>query len=461
MISLTHLSAYNDLTVYDSDEFMGLWLTEINNEAVYMLIKKNHNASYFYKDRIGNNVYKATWELEENLLSVSSLDFENLHFKLEDNLTEANPLNTKKNVSVLLKIPEEILGEWARPADYEASESVYIPSNYFGLWETQVQEKPMLIQVFKNRTVFSISKDDLNSNPQNILQGEWHKHGKLLHIVWENGSYSIIDNRDENRIKIFDFSPGEAIIERPSDYNLIKKSQKEFKKSYWSKDQKALKQNSNISLDQFNYKSLLRFYRGEWIILDETRPEALEFMKFNRFGGVDLASSIKIRGSWYLSGKECLINLEDGIRMRLKYVGSSFLIFKYAANRPLDGYPNKILRSAPLDSQKLNLLNAEVYFTSKLLEQVGQLKTKEKKGISLIPDWSDRQIINPLPSSPWWWPLWSDNRIIKGQDAFSENNSTTSLTNAIQSIASNVESERINSPDFEFFPNKSKWEWPY
>ena len=92
---------------------------------------------------------------------------------------------------------------------------------------------------------------------------------------------------------------------------------------------------------------MLKFYRGEWIILDETHPDALEIMKFNRFGGVDLASDKKIKGNWYLSGKGCLINLEDGIRMRLKYIGSAFLVFIYEANRPLDGYPNKILKAAP------------------------------------------------------------------------------------------------------------------
>ena len=462
VMSVIHLYAETDSISNAFEDYEGLWLTEINDEAIYLLIKKNHTARYFYKDRIDNNVYKGTWKLdEENLLSISSLDFDSLSFQLEGDSTEAASSNAGANIPTLVKVPEEILGEWARPADYEVPKNVYMPSTYFGLWETQDQKNPKLIKVRDNRTVISISKGEPNSKPQNILQGEWYKHGRQLHIAWEDGSYSIIDNRNENRVKLHDFSPGEAIIEKASDYSLITQSQNELEESYWSNDQLALKQQNNISLTQFDYKSLLKFYRGEWIILDETHPDALEIMKFNRFGGVDLASDKKIKGNWYLSGKGCLINLEDGIRMRLKYIGSAFLVFIYEANRPLDGYPNKILKAAPYHPQKLDTLNAEIYYTSKLLEQVRQLKPVGKESIPLISNWSDRDTINPSPSSPWWWPIWSDNPKIKEADTFSLNNASTSLTNTADSIASKEESKQKKSLDPIAEPNKSKWKWPF
>ena len=184
-------------------------------------------------------------------------------------------------------------------------------------------------------------------------------------------------------------------------------------------------------------------------------------MKFSRFGGVDLASDKKTNGNWYLSGKGCLINLEDGIRMRLKHIGSAFLIFVYEANRPLDAYPNKILKAAPLHPQKLDMLNSEVYFTLKLLDQVEQLHPKEKNAIPLISNWSNRDTINPSPSSPWWWPIWSDNPKTKEADTFSANNLSPSLTNDADSIASNKESKQKNLPDPVDQPNKSKWIWPF
>ena len=282
-----------------------------------------------------------------------------------------------------------------------------------------------------------------------------------MHIAWENGTYSIIDNRNENQVKLFDFASGEAIIEEDSDYLLITQSQSESDDLHWSENQLSLTQKQNISLSQFDYKSLLKFYRGEWITLDETHPDAVEIMKLNRFGGVDLASDKQTRGSWYLTGKGCLINLEDGIRMRLRYIGSAFLVFVYEANRPLDAYPNKILKTAPLNLEKLDSLNAELYYTSKLLNQIDQLIPKGKKAIPLISNWSDRDTINPSPSSPWWWPIWSDHQKTKEADTFSTNNQSTSLTNVEDSIASNKESKFENSPKPMDETNKSKWEWPF
>ena len=82
-----------------------------------------------------------------------------------------------------------------------------MPSTYFGLWETQDKENPRIIKIWNNRTVISKNKEEVSS-PHDLLQGEWYKHGQQLHIAWEDGSYSIIDNRNENRVKLFDFAPG-------------------------------------------------------------------------------------------------------------------------------------------------------------------------------------------------------------------------------------------------------------
>ena len=68
-------------------------------------------------------------------------------------------------------------------------------------------------------------------------------------------------------------------------------------------------------LAKLNFKSLINFYRGEWTVQDETNPKAIEIIKFKRFGGVVLESDKKAGGFWYVSNEECLINLENGIRM--------------------------------------------------------------------------------------------------------------------------------------------------
>ena len=458
-----HVSAETDSLVLDFEDYKGLWLSEISDEAVYLMIKKNHIARYFYKNRIDNNFYKARWELgEENTLLLSSFDFNDLRFRLEsDSYASANFPKGDTNILILKKVPEEILGDWARPPDYEAQKNTYMPSSYFGIWETQDKENSRIINIRDNRTVISESNEESGVRPRDLLQGEWYKHGQQLHIAWEDGSYSIIDNRNETRMKQFDFTSGVVINEKEADYKLIKQNQSNFNDSDLLKNQQILSEHNNISLSKFDYKSLLKFYRGEWIIFDETRPNAVEIMKFNRFGGVHLASDPKIKGSWYLSGKECLINLEDGIRMRLKYIGRAFIVFIYEANRPLDGFPNKILKAAPKNPQKLDLLNAEVSFTFKLLEQVNQINARGNQTMPLISNWSNRDTINPSPSSPWWWPIWSDTPKAKESETFSKNNLSASLTNDADSIGSTKEAKKIKLPNPIDEINKSKWEWPF
>ena len=456
-----NLSAEMESSGIDFKDYKGLWLTKIDNEAIYLLIKKNHVARIIYKDRIDNNVYRGQWKLLKNTLLVSSNNFDDLKFCLKSSdLESAISLKEQKGqtkIQILTKVSDEILGEWARPPNYQAPKDQYMPSTYLGLWETKDLNGPRLINILNNRSVISRVKEVSKSNPKNILQGEWYKHGQQLHIAWEDGSYSIIDNRNENRVKLFHFGPGESINEEAASYELIKKSQSKFD---WPKNHLLQTQSKNISLSQFDEKLLSKFYRGEWITINETQPNAVEIMKFNRFGGVNLASDPKIKGSWHLYDKGCLINLEGGIRMRLKYIGSAFLIFVHKANRPLDGYPNKILKTAPLNQKKLDELSNEFYFTLKFLKQVENLFTREGKP-PLISNWSDRDIINPSPRSPWWWPIWSDNPKIEESKPFSKNNLSTTLTNDADFIDSNLEANQTNLSYPIYEAKESKWEWPF
>lgn len=465
MACVIHSFADTEPLGYNFDDYKGVWLTEIEGEAVYLLIKRNQIAHYFYKDRIDNSVYKGTWELDEgNFLLVSGLDFDHLSFRLEsDSETLNEDVTDHLNITTsrLIKVPEEMLGEWARPPDYEEPKNKYMPSTYFGLWKTVDQATLRMIKVSDNRTAFNISEQSESTPSPDKLQGEWYKHGKQLHIVWEDGTYSIIDNSNESMVKLSDYASGESISEKTEEYTVITQSQSESDEKYWSENQSPMIERSNISLSQFDYKAMLKFYRGEWMILDQTRPDAIEIMKFSRFGGVDLASDKGTDGNWYPSGRGCLINLDDGIRMRLKHIGSAFLVFVYEATRPLDGYPNKILKAAPLNPEKLDLLSTKPYFTMRLLEQINQLNDQSSKSMPLISNWSDRDAINSPPSSPWWWPIWSDNTKNNNKGSFSTNNSSESLTKESDSIASNKETSLKNKTQSIDQIKTSKWKWPF
>ena len=261
---------------------------------------------------------------ESNLLYVSTLDYGSLYFRLEDDLRGTNYNDSKLHVSTLLKVSEETLGSWARPADYSIPKNNYTPSTYFGVWETKDEKNSRLIKVFDNRNVISLSKGGQDAKIS--LQGEWYKHGKQLHIAWENGSYSIIDNQNKSIVKLYEYNPGTPIVDKMTNYTVIAQIKNESNEGYRLFEQLSTIQKNNISLSHFDNKSLLKFYRGDWIIIDENYQHAQDIMKLNRFGGISLESDKKNKGNWYLSGGGCLINLEAGIRMKLKHIGSAYFI---------------------------------------------------------------------------------------------------------------------------------------
>lgn len=462
ILQANFLNLYAENNLYDnkSDDYKGLWLTEIKNEAIYLIIKKDNRASYFYKDRKDNTLYKGTWEIGKNKnLVVSSIEDGSLLFSRYLGSTSSTDSSRLKGLT-LKKMPADTIGKWALPPDYKKQENKYKPSTYFGIWEYNSEENRRYIKILEDRSVFSVTNQKNESKYENILKGEWYKHGKHLHIAWEDGNYSIIDNTNPNKVRLLDYSPGTTISEESSEYKLITPVKDDKDKIALINREISNSNKRDISLTHFDYKAMLKFYRGDWITLDENNPNAVEIIKFSRFGKIELASNKKARGNWYLLDKGCLVNLDDGTRMKLKHIGSAFLVFIYDANRPLDGFPKKILKAAPKNNQKLEQLNQSIYFTSVLLEKVNPL-VSNNEFIPLVSNWSNVRTINPPQNSPWWWPIWSDKVNVSETEKLSENNPFRPLTNETDSIASNKESRNKSLPNPMKLVNESKWDWPF
>lgn len=441
-------------------KYEGLWLTEINGEDVYLLIKKDNLAGYIYKELHDNKIYNCSWEVDSNnCLLVSGENFKNMKFKTNLYEQQIKPEDEDFNFSIIKKISTKTLGEWALSPDHVSTLNNFNPTSYFGLWETQLENNPKLIKIYDDRTVLLVEKSG-KINIENTLQGVWQKHGDLLHVSWENGNYSLIDNRNKIEVKMYNFASGESISEEASSYDIISKIDNPHNNTHLSESLLINTKQNNISLSQFDYKSLLKFYKGEWIIFDEENPNAIEILKLNRFGSVNLASDRKTKGRWRLSREGCIINLDQGIRMKLNYVGTAFLIFVYEANRPIDGYPNKVLKAVPANKHKLDILKIKAHYSLKLVEKVTKLKSSQNS-MPLISNWSGLDTINPAPKSPWWWPIWSDNLKTKENGIFSQNNTSPSLTNQGDSIASIKVPENKTSPNPMEKINESRWVWPF
>ena len=54
-----------------------------------------------------------------------------------------------------------------------------------------------------------------------------------------------------------------------------------------------------------------------------------------------------------MDGQDIFMRWDDGMRSILNPSGHGFILYEYAAGRPLDGVPTRIFPAAPIDSAKL------------------------------------------------------------------------------------------------------------
>ena len=466
---------------FDFDDYKGTWLIQIQNKPFYLVIKRNQIAHYFYKDGNNANVYSSFWNIDQNgvmyILNLLSYD---LTFDLSNKQIHLLPTNndigdlTNEATSMIKKIDASMLGTWSLPPNYEPPRTFNMPSTYFGLWKITNQEKNELIEIQNNRKVFSLKSQSTNTSDTIILYGEWSKHGKQLHITWEDGSYSILDNTTPNFVKLYDFKSGEIITDKKQGFRLISSNLKSKDKIYWEKHKDLVDSKSIIKLNHFSQKELLKFYRGDWILMGDRDSKTFDIIQFGRFGGVQLNSNKRTRGTWYPSAKNTLLNLGAGIRMQFRSVGSGFIFLVYEATRPLDAYPSKVLRTAPLNRSKLHNLNFNAIYAEKLLEQVPLSGLKQTA--SLFSSQSGLHPILAENPNPWWWPIWSDNPLnesikSKRKDAeFLAKINLNQLTKDPLSIASRDSTEKkksindstILNLNSQFIkPIKNPWSWPF
>ena len=482
---------------YSFDDFKGIWLTEIDGRAVYLLIQRNQIARYFYHSGIDNTVYESRWQLDpERGLDV--LDVESVRLRIDPKSnsvsygaigeggsieTETNPLPNRSKIE---RVNASLLGDWARAPDYETPKNQYMPASYFGYWKALSETDKRSFEVRKNRMVVALiphctraqatdTNEASDDSGTSVLLGMWNKHGQQLHVAWENGAYSIFDNSNPERVKLFDFHSGEAIEEASASYSVLTQSLDTADRKFWAAMRPSIDKKSRISLQHFAQKTLLKFYRGDWIAYDGMKDTPYDILKFGRFGGVELRSNKDNAGTWYPSGKRCTLNFEDGTRMQFQPVGSGFLIFVYEATRPLDAYPNKVLSTAPLDRNKLTWLKSEPSYVLNLLSQWAKVQSFQSLNVVNGPSSSGLQKPSNYnnPANPWWWPIWSDNPIPSStisERASSPSDdlalSELSMTAKLPSVESEPDPEstrqenssRVEEP---FTPSADPWHWPF
>lgn len=464
------------LIAQENIDYRGAWQTETSEgDSLVLIIKRNNLASYFWSENDDITVHQGSWDEDGNGVTLKWNDGSS--HKIEQDLltykvTHFDPSQNETYTAKAEKLPEEILGQWAKsPSDSNAEDSNRERTKgFFGTWKAEGSSSPYFVIIEPDRSA-ATNWSENDAREQN-LRGSWVKQGSELHIVWDTGHYSILKQKSPETT--FQILQPDTIIEKaeiePTQITRIDENTTSDEWLNLYADEKAQKPSGSIFKDR---KGAAAFYRGSWIV--KHSENVYEQIDIGRFGGLKTSADSKLYGDWRMSGKDIFMNWDDGMRRILRSIGNGFVLYEYKPGRPIDGVPTKIFPATPKDE-------------SKLTEYIGKRKKAAVELFSLakrsgaLPDvasarwdkallqWtrpSNTNSSNQLPQingDPWWWPLWSENAIDEAPVDKSQRSTVEIAVNSKKVETTTISEEETNETLKQSLTNrsaKSNWEWPF
>ena len=446
-----------------SDLFRGTWLLQTPaKEGLTLLIKANGRASYFWATNTDRTVYQGIWTLDGEQAIVTWEDQSSHRIEREALgfiFTYTNPNTNESYAARAEQIPKDILGQWAKPptiADELRSERDQA-KGFFGIWSTGDGQ---YIFVEDDRSAAS------NIGPHSEgLRGAWARQGSELHIVWDSGDYSILRENDRG-YAYKQIAPGGLIEEDTTKFRSAARTVADNVPADWLSTYQAEREAYAGGIAFASRKSAREFYRGSWII--HRGEKTFEGINIERFGGLESTRKKELSGSWRMDGQDIFMRWDDGLRSILNPLGHGFILYEYAAGRPLDGVPTRIFPAAPTNAAKLekHLQDRKIVANRviELAETAGvDLKAEDNSWGSTFARWAwpfgdettemNLQALEatdqPSSQDPWWWLFWSES-------------STNEPSNVEPAVATD---ESIDSaakqPAQAPAPAKKEWYWPF
>jgi len=408
--------------------FRGTWQIESpENGSLILLLKGQGRASYFWGDNTDRTVYQGEWRSDENVAMLIWKDGSRHRIErnsLGFNATYIDSNGVESYSSGAQQIPEEVLGQWAKPPKTESDElsDRDRARGFFGVWKIGDGADANYVLVEEDRSAAS------TEGGGDGLRGSWARQGSELHIAWDSGDYSII--RENQRNFSYKRIPPGQVIEadtsemRPAIRTIEDQLPDEWMANY---DRERTLYTGGIAFP--DRKTARNFYRGDWII--KLSNDTFEQIEIGRFGGLRTSADNGLGGDWRMQGQDIFMRWDNGMRKILSPIGRGFVLYEYEPARPLDGVPVRIYAAAPAESEKLA---EHLQGRQNVAQQIVQLA--EKAGIDpsqqedtgwgrTFARWawpfgdeaaqkSTEEILQEAyeedpNASPWWWPFWSEN----------------------------------------------------
>lgn len=444
-----------------SEVFRGAWQIETPDDgALILIVKRGGLASYFWGDTTDRNVYQGAWTSTENVATLSWEDGSRHEIQrdaLGFGISYYSAANTLAYTVPAQQVPNEILGQWAKPPSRtsELASARDRAKGFFGIW--QIGDGQQFLFVEPDR---SAAKSE---GGRRGLRGSWAKQGSELHIVWDNGKFSILRENERS----FDYkivTSGAIIEDDKTKFVSAKRTTEENVSASWLSQYRKERELRTGGIAFSSRKNARAFYRGTWLV--RLQEDIYERIEIGRFGGLSTSVDRSLEGSWRMDGQDIFMRWDNGSRRILSPVGDGFVLYEYKPSRPLDGVPTRTYAAAPADASKLEkhlegredvakqmIALAEAAGIDPNEEAAGWGRTfarwawpfRDSSGTSTEALLVDGYAETP-ETHPWWWPFWSESAV----EAKPELNDATAVAESREDVSSEeVESEQIAAPELE------------
>jgi hypothetical protein len=442
--------------------WLGTWeFNEPRSGPQFLILRAGGNASMFSGHANTSSVVQGRWRFDGVRLEVSWAERGRHVLERQDGdflMSYIEPGTEGFQFTVpAARMPTDHLGSWAVDpvSRRDQTQRDNEDAGFFGNWLIQPDgDEPYYILIRNDRSAASSLTSGFVSSSGKL--GTWARQGTELHITWEDASYTVFQVSGD-LFSVFHFVAGESLDEERSGHIPARRIRRDAVDADWLESFNAERDAAGWGIRFETQRAAQRFYRGNWLV--DRSDFGIERISLGRMGGIRSTRRPTARGEWRLATQDLFLNWEDGFRQVITPIGSNFVLFEYAAGRPVDAVPSRIFQAVPEDLDKLSATQRErkiehPIFESqpvRALQRGGWLSDLWPFGRERRQEFPEDTFVQGAERSannPWWWPFWSENEAVDHGDeieiASPESKLSAGMNSAEASSQESSSNERIS-----------------